>query len=69
MPWDWCGGYPLVLEAGGAFQGFHFEDGRVIPVERPTLADYDTEKQMLGFVAGHPDLVPKLFQCLLERAG
>lgn len=64
MPWDWCGGYPMVLEAGGAFQCFHFDGGRIIPVEKPTAVDYGSEKQMLGFIAGHPEIVPELFALL-----
>ncbi len=69
MPWDWCGGYPMILEAGGAFQCFHVEGGRVVPVEKPTAEDYNTEKQVLGFVAGEPDIVKELFAILQQSVG
>lgn len=64
MPWDWCGGLPMVLEAGGAFQCFHIEGGRVVSVERPTAEDYNTKEQTLGFVAGEPGIVKELFAIL-----
>lgn len=69
MPWDWCGGLPLVLEAGGVFQCFHVEDRKVIPIEKPTAVDYSTDKQVLGFVAGHPDIIPELFDILQKSVG
>ncbi len=69
MPWDWCGGLPMVREAGGAFQCFHIEGGKVVPVEKPTAIDYSTDKQVLGFVAGHPKIIPDLFAILQENVG
>jgi myo-inositol-1(or 4)-monophosphatase len=69
MPWDWCGGMPMVLEAGGAFKCFHVEDGKVVAVKKPTLVDYSTDKQMLGFVAGHPGIVSEIFDVLQRNVG
>lgn len=69
MPWDWIGGYPLVLEAGGAFQAFHLEQGKIVAVKEPTLIDYATDREMLGFVAGHRELVPHLFSVLQDAVG
>ena len=69
MPWDWCGGYPMVLEAGGVFQCFHIEKGRIVLVDKPSAEDYTSERQMLGFVAGNPGIVPELFQFLQENVG
>ncbi|HEY4508384.1 MAG TPA: inositol monophosphatase family protein [Candidatus Paceibacterota bacterium] len=69
MPWDWCGGYSLVHEAGGAFQCFHVVEGRIVPLEAPTAGDYASDAQRLGFIAGHPDLVPELFSLLKANVG
>ncbi|MBI2623064.1 MAG: hypothetical protein HYW65_00600 [Candidatus Liptonbacteria bacterium] len=69
MPWDWCGGMPMVLEADGAFQCFHVVDGKIEPVQKLGRYDYDTDQQVLGFVAGHPELVPKLFDILQKNVG
>lgn len=69
MPWDWCGGFPMILESGGAFQCFHVESGHIVPVEKPTAKDYSTEEQVLGFVAGEPSIVEELFAILQENVG
>lgn len=68
-PYDWFGGYSLVLEAGGKFQFYHHEDGRIVPLEEPDLPSYDPDKLRTGFIAGHPDLVDKYFELLLKQWG
>lgn len=64
MPWDLIPGYPMVLEAGGAFQCFHYEKGHIVAVESPTVVDYDSTRETLGFVAGKAGIVHEIFAVL-----
>ncbi len=67
--WDWFGALPLVEESGGKVQFYRFEGGEIVPVDKPERADYDPESRNLGFVAGRPQVVDRLFSQLREQYG
>ena len=68
-PWDWFAGYPLVEEAGGKFQFYHYREGRIEPIFKPDIAGYTPARPNLAFVAGNPKLVDWLFDLLLANYG
>lgn len=68
-PWDWCGGYPLVKEAGGAFRFYHYRDGTIASLDSPDLLSYSPSRPQTGFIAGQPELVHWLFELLLKEWG
>ena len=64
--WDWAAAYSAVVESGNVFQFFRIKDGgAIIPVE---TFDYEAfcfePKGRLGFVAGVPLLVKKVWDLL-----
>ena len=65
-PWDWAAGYPLVEEAGGKFQFYHYRDGRVVAMNVPDVLSYDPVRRNTAFIAGAPALVDWLFAVLKE---
>lgn len=65
-PWDWFAGYPLVEEAGGKLQFYHYRECEIVPLARPDLAAYDTDKPNVAFIAGNPRLVDWIFELLQE---
>lgn len=67
--WDWFGALPLVEESEGKVQFYRFEDGEIKPVDKPERADYDPESRNLGFIAGRPQVVDRLFSQLREQYG
>ncbi|MDO8536896.1 MAG: inositol monophosphatase [bacterium] len=69
MPWDWAAGYSLVIESEGKFQCYCVENGKIIPLEGPNDESYRRDKQTLGFIAGKPEIVDKLFPILVETYG
>jgi fructose-1,6-bisphosphatase/inositol monophosphatase family enzyme len=68
-PWDWFAGYPLVEEAGGKFQFYHYREGTIEPLAKPDLVGYDPKRPNLAFIAGNPELVDWLFELLLANYG
>jgi myo-inositol-1(or 4)-monophosphatase len=68
-PWDWFAGYPLVEEAGGKFQFYHYREGKIEPLAKPDLAGYTPDRPNLAFIAGNPKLVDWLFELLLTNYG
>ena len=68
-PWDWFAGYPLVVEAGGKFQFYHYREGKIEPLSKPDLAGYNPDRPNLAFIAGNPELVDWLFELLLDSYG
>ena len=65
-PWDWAAGYPLIEEAGGIFQFYHYREGAVAPLSGPDIHSYDPVKRNAAFIAGQADLVRRLFALLQE---
>jgi fructose-1,6-bisphosphatase/inositol monophosphatase family enzyme len=64
-PWDWVPGYHAITKLGGIFRFFRLEAGRLIPVERYDERAFKLGKEnRLGFVAGEPVMVEKLFAML-----
>src|SRR3989338_5497795 len=49
---DWFAGYPLVEEAGGKVQFYHYRDSHIIPMEKPDLLSYSPSKPNAAFIAG-----------------
>lgn len=68
-PYDWFAGYPLVKEAGGKFQFYHYRDGNIVPLDGPDLLSYDPGGLHTAFIAGDPKLVDWLFELLLQKWG
>jgi hypothetical protein len=59
----------LVTSLGGVFRFFRLKDGDLIPVERYDERAFKAGKEnRLGFVAGEPGIVDKLF-ALLPKTG
>ena len=68
-PWDWAPAYHAIDRAGGVFQFFRLKDGFLIPVDSYDKRAFKAGKEnRLGFVAGEPILVDKLFS-LLPKTG
>jgi fructose-1,6-bisphosphatase/inositol monophosphatase family enzyme len=65
-PWDWAAGYPLVVQAGGKFQFYHYRNGFPEPLEKPDLASYSPTQRNTAFIAGNPEIVDWLFAKLQE---
>ncbi len=68
-PWDWFAGYPLVEEAGGKFQLYHYREGIIEPLPGPDMEGYRADRPNLAFIAGNPELVDWLFALLLANYG
>lgn len=68
-PWDWFAGYPLVEEAGGKFQFYHYRRGKIEPLTTPDLASYSSVFPNVAFIAGNHDIVDWLFGFLLDYYG
>jgi myo-inositol-1(or 4)-monophosphatase len=67
--WDWFGGYPLVVEAGGKLQFYRVREGKIMTVETPEPGDYNPDSRNLGFVAGRSRLVDSLMDQLIKYFG
>jgi myo-inositol-1(or 4)-monophosphatase len=68
-PWDWAPGYQLVTALGGVFRFFRLKDGNLIPVEHYDERAFKAGKEnRLGFIAGGPSVVDRLF-ALLPKTG
>ncbi len=70
--WDWVPAFRAVLEAGKTFQFFRIADGGIVALKENTF-DFDAfcykpSGSRLGFIAGEPELVRKLFG-LLPKEG
>ncbi len=63
-PWDWFAGYPLVEEAGGKFQFYHYREGLPVKMEKPDLASYSSKRHNTAFIAGNSAIVDWLFELL-----
>lgn len=70
-PWDWFAGYPLVEKSGGKVQFYYYGDGKnqrrangIVPLEKPDLLSYSSEKRNTAFIAGNTELVDWLFETL-----
>jgi fructose-1,6-bisphosphatase/inositol monophosphatase family enzyme len=67
--WDWVPGYHALTEVGGIFKFFRLNAGHLIPVAQYDFEAFTYKKEhRLGFVAGEPVMVEKLFN-LLPREG
>lgn len=65
-PWDWFAGYPLVLEAGGSFQFYHYRNGQIVFLDKPDLESYNVTKRNVAYIAGTPHLVKWLSKLLVK---
>jgi len=65
-PWDWFAGYPLVEEAGGKVQFYHYREGRIVPLPEPDLPSYSPTGRNTAFIAGSPVIVDFLFGSLVD---
>lgn len=65
--WDWAAGYPLVLQAGGKFQFYHYRNGFPEPMDQPDLPSYSPTVRNTAFIAGNPDVVDWLFETLCRN--
>jgi myo-inositol-1(or 4)-monophosphatase len=65
-PWDWAAGKVLVEEAGGKILFYEMENGKILPINKIEPKHYDSEKRMLGFVAGNEKLSREVMDLLLE---
>lgn len=66
-PYDWFAGYPLVEEAGGKFQFYHYRGGNIVPLDKPDILSYDPGGLHTAFIAGDSKLVDWLFELLLRH--
>ncbi len=67
--WDWVPAYHALTTLGGVFQFFRLIASKLVPVNNYDFAAFTYKKEnRLGFVAGEPDIVEKLFN-LLPRTG
>jgi len=65
-PYDWFAGYPLVEEAGGKVQFYHYRDGAIVALDKPDLPSYMNRLET-AFIAGRPDMVDWLFELLVRE--
>jgi myo-inositol-1(or 4)-monophosphatase len=65
-PWAWFAGYPLVEEAGGKVQFYHYRDGFIVPLEKPDPLAYRGVKPNAGLIAGNPEIVEILTELLKD---
>lgn len=65
-PWDWVPAYSAVIESGNIFKFYRIHDGKVIPVKNidERAFAFPREKNGLGFIAGDPKLVQKIWEIL-----
>lgn len=67
--WDWVPGYHAVTSVGGVFRFFRLDNGKLIPLDSFDEKAFSAKKEnRLGFIAGEPGAVEKLFK-LLPRSG
>lgn len=66
--WDWFAGFPLVEEAGGKFQFYHYRDGSsIMLLDKPDDLAYISSNPDVGFIAGNPEMVRKLTDLLVQN--
>ena len=68
-PWDWFAGYPLVEEAGGKVQFYHYREGKIEALPKPDLPSYSPTGRNTAFIAGSPAIVDFLFDSLAKPFG
>ena len=63
--WDWVPAYRAIINTGNVFRFFRLKNGKLIPEEWYDFEAFSyAPKHRLGFVAGEPALVKKLFDKL-----
>jgi len=69
FPWDVFGGIPICEEAGWKLQYYIIEDGKVVLIPKLIAECYRTDKQVLGIIGGHAELVEELTPLFIEHYG
>lgn len=64
--WDWAAAYAAVLASGNVMRFFRLKDGTRVPIEHYNFDAfcYLPKENRLGFVAGVPDLVDRIWNLL-----
>ena len=69
MPWDWCAGIPMCIEAGRKVRYYHIVNGKILAITAPEASSFRTDKQMLGFIVGKAEIVDAISVLLSEHYG
>lgn len=66
FPWDWAAGKVMVEEAGGRMIFYEMKNGNIKPIKKLEPKHYNTEKRMVGFVAGNEKIADEIMDMLLN---